>query len=161
MLHMVKIGDVAPAFCLPREGGGEVCLKDLVEKWVVLYFYPKDMTSGCTMEALDFTAVKKDFEELGAEVLGVSADSLENHRKFREKNNLTVTLLSDEEKKTLEAYGAWQTKKMYGREFKGIVRSTFLIDPKGKIAAIWPKVKIDGHVEEVLDKIRELKQGKR
>jgi thioredoxin-dependent peroxiredoxin len=155
---MVKLGELAPSFCLPKYGGDQVCLKDLKNRWVVLYFYPKDMTQGCTLEALDFTAAKKDFEKLGAEILGISADSIESHRRFKEKNNLSITLLSDEEKKTLEAYGAWQTKKMYGREFKGIIRSTFLIDPKGIIVYFWPKVKVTNHVEEVLSKLKELSE---
>ena len=153
---MINIGELAPLFCLPKDGGDQVCLKDLKGRWVVLYFYPKDLTQGCTLEALDFTAAKKDFEKLGAEILGVSADSLDSHRRFREKNNLTITLLSDEEKKTLEAYGAWQIKKMYGREFKGVIRSTFLIDPKGIVVFTWPKVKVANHVNEVLTKLKEL-----
>ena len=153
---MINIGELAPLFCLPKDGGDQVCLKDLKGRWVVLYFYPKDLTQGCTLEALDFTAAKKDLEKLGAEILGVSADSLDSHRRFREKNNLTITLLSDEEKKTLEAYGAWQTKKMYGREFKGVIRSTFLIDPKGMVVFTWSKVKVANHVNEVLTKLKEL-----
>ena len=153
---MINIGELAPLFCLPQHGGDQVCLKDLKGRWIVLYFYPKDLTQGCTLEALDFTAAKKDFEKLGAEILGVSADSLDSHRRFREKNNLTITLLSDEEKKTLETYGAWQIKKMYGREFKGVIRSTFLIDPKGIVVFTWPKVKVANHVNEVLTKLKEL-----
>jgi len=153
---MINIGELAPLFCLPKDGGDQVCLKDLKGRWIVLYFYPKDLTQGCTLEALDFTAAKKDFEKLGAEILGVSADSLDSHRRFREKNNLTITLLSDEEKKTLETYGAWQIKKMYGREFKGVIRSTFLIDPKGIVVFTWPKVKVANHVNEVLTKLKEL-----
>ena len=153
---MINIGELAPLFCLPKDGGDQVCLKDLKGRWVVLYFYPKDLTQGCTLEALDFMAARKDFEKLGAEILGVSADSLDSHRRFREKNNLTITLLSDEEKKTLEAYGAWQIKKMYGREFKGVIRSTFLIDPKGMVVFTWPKVKVANHVNEVLTKLKEL-----
>ena len=153
---MINIGELAPLFCLPKDGGDQVCLKDLKGRWIVLYFYPKDLTQGCTLEALDFTAAKKDLEKLGAEILGVSADSLDSHRRFREKNNLTITLLSDEEKKTLETYGAWQIKKMYGREFKGVIRSTFLIDPKGIVVFTWPKVKVANHVNEVLTKLKEL-----
>ncbi len=152
---MLKIGEKAPEFCLAGDKG-RVCLKDLIGKWVVLYFYPKDMTSGCTLEALEFTASISDFERENAAVLGVSADTVESHAKFREKKNLTHTLLSDADKSTLEAYGVWQTKKMYGKEFKGIIRSTFLIDKSGNIAYIWPKVSPAGHAEEVLSKIREL-----
>ncbi len=153
---MLKIGDHAPEFCLQGDQG-KICLKDLKGKWVALYFYPKDNTSGCTMEALEFTDLYKEFEAEGAKILGVSADSVESHAKFREKKNLIHSLLSDSEKKTLEAYGVWQTKKMYGKEFKGIVRSTYLIDPKGLVAFIWPKVSPGGHAEQVLAKIKELK----
>ena len=153
---MFKIGDRAPDFCLDGDQG-QKCLKDLRGKWVALYFYPKDNTAGCTMEALEFTSLQQEFEAEVAIILGVSADSVESHLKFREKKNLTHTLLSDEKKITLEAYGVWQTKKMYGKEFKGIIRSTYLIDPKGLIAYIWPKVKPEGHAEEVLAKIKELK----
>ncbi|OGD59901.1 peroxiredoxin [Candidatus Bathyarchaeota archaeon RBG_13_52_12] len=153
---MLKIGDPAPDFCL-RGDQGQICLNDLKGKWVALYFYPKDNTSGCTMEALEFTALNQEFESEGAKILGVSADSVESHAKFRERKNLTHALLSDEEKKTLEAYGVWQTKKMYGKEFKGVIRSTYLIGPKGVIAYIWPKVKPEGHADEVLEKIKELK----
>jgi len=116
------------------------------------------MTSGCTLEALDFTSLRPSFEKEGAEIIGISADSPESHAKFQEKSNLIHTLLSDEDKTTLEAYGVWQTKKLYGREFKGIIRSTFLIDPYGKIAFIWLKVKVDGHAEYVLNKLMELKK---
>ncbi len=152
---MLKIGEKAPGFCLAGDKG-RVCLKDLIGKWVVLYFYPKDMTSGCTLEALEFTASISDFERENAAVLGVSADTVESHAKFREKKNLAHTLLSDADKSTLEAYGVWQTKKMYGKEFKGIIRSTFLIDKKGNIAYVWPKVSPAGHAEEALSKIKEL-----
>ena len=154
---MLKIGDSAPDFCLQGDQG-RVCLEDLKGRWVALYFYPKDNTSGCTMEALEFTALNREFEKDGAKIFGISADTVESHEKFREKKNLTHALLSDVEKKTLEAYGVWQTKKMYGKEFKGIIRTTYLIDPKGLIAYIWPKVKPEGHADEVLTKIRDLKK---
>lgn len=153
---MLNAGVPAPDFCLEGDRG-RVCLKDLKGMWVALYFYPKDNTSGCTMEALEFTALDREFESEGAKILGVSADTVESHAKFRERKNLTHTLLSDEGKTTLEAYGVWQTKKLHGREFKGIVRTTFLIDPKGLIAFVWPKVKPEGHAEEVLAKIKEIK----
>ena len=152
---MLKIGEKAPDFCLAGDIG-QVCLKDLKGKWVVVYFYPKDMTSGCTIEALEFTELKADFETENAVILGISADSIQSHAKFREKQNLKHTLLSDIDKKILEAYGVWQTKKMYGKEFKGIIRSTYLIDDKGNIANIWAKVSPAGHAEEVLTKIKEL-----
>jgi len=116
------------------------------------------MTSGCTLEALDFTAEKTGFDSEGAIVIGVSADPRESHVKFREKNKLKHTLLSDTEKIMLEKYGVWQTKKLYGREFKGILRTTFLINPEGTIMYIWNKVKVEGHAEQVLEKLKELKK---
>jgi peroxiredoxin Q/BCP len=155
---LIQIGDYAPELELPDSDGNIVTLKELKGRWVVLYFYPKDMTSGCTVEALDFTFEKTGFDAEGAIVLGVSADSQESHLKFREKNQLKHTLLSDTEKHTLEMYSVWNTKKLYGREFKGIVRTTFLIDPKGSIVYIWLKVKVKGHAQEVLNKIKELKK---
>jgi thioredoxin-dependent peroxiredoxin len=155
---LIQIGDNAPDIELPDSDGKIVTLKELKGRWVVIYFYPKDMTSGCTIEALDFTFEKAGFDSEGAVVLGISADSQESHLKFREKNNLKHSLLSDTEKHSLETYGVWQTKKLYGREFKGIVRTTFLIDPKGFIVYIWPKVKVEDHAQEVLKKIRELKK---
>jgi peroxiredoxin Q/BCP len=154
---MLNLGDKAPDFCLQGDQG-RVCLKDLKDMWVVLYFYPKDNSSGCIMEALEFTSLDREFEAEGAKILGVSADTVESHAKFREKKKLTHALLSNVDKNVLEAYGVWQTKKLYGREFKGIIRSTYLIDPKGLIAFVWPKVKPEGHAEEVLAKIRELKK---
>lgn len=153
---MLQIGDQAPDFCLEDPERGEICLSDQVGKWVVLYFYPKDNTKGCTMEALEFTAAEDDFKAKNAEIIGVSADSLKSHSRFREKHNLSITLLSDTEKDALQAYGAWQLKKMYGREYMGIIRSTFLIDPEGKIAHIWPKVRVAGHVDDVIKKLTEL-----
>jgi peroxiredoxin Q/BCP len=143
-------------FCLPDAEKGQVCLNDQRGKWVVLYFYPKDGTKGCTMEALEFTAAEDEFNAKGAVVLGVSPDSPESHVKFKEKNELTVTLLSDTEKEILTGYGVWQKKKMYGREYMGVVRSTYLIDPDGKIAHIWPKVKVAGHADAVMEKLVEL-----
>ncbi|WP_456452681.1 thioredoxin-dependent thiol peroxidase [Hydrogenimonas sp.] len=154
---MVEVGQKAPEFCLPNQDEVEICLRDLKGKWVVLYFYPKDLTPGCTTEACDFTEAMPDFEELDAVILGVSPDSPEKHRKFIEKKGLKITLLSDENKEVLKAYGAWGLKKMYGREFEGVIRSTFLIDPEGKVAAVWPKVRVKGHVEAVKQKLEELK----
>ncbi|MBN2335804.1 thioredoxin-dependent thiol peroxidase [Candidatus Bathyarchaeota archaeon] len=153
----LKRGDQAPTFCLPDAEKGQVCLKDHRGRWVVLYFYPKDGTKGCTMEALEFTAAEDEFNALGAEVLGVSPDSPESHTKFIDKHGLGVTLLSDSEKETLSSYGAWQKKKMYGREYMGVVRSTILIDPEGKVAHVWPKVKVKGHVDAVLTRLKELR----
>ena len=152
----LNIGDKAPGFCLPDAEKGQVCLKDQRGKWVVLYFYPKDGTKGCTMEALEFTAAEDEFKAKGAVVLGVSPDSPESHVKFKEKNELTVTLLSDTEKEILTGYGVWQKKKMYGREYMGVIRSTYLIDPDGNIAHIWPKVRVAGHADAVMEKLTEL-----
>jgi peroxiredoxin Q/BCP len=153
----LSIGSEAPNFCLPNQDGEEVCLEDHRGKWVVLYFYPKDNTKGCTLEALDFTLNKAELEALGATVLGISPDSVESHEGFCMKHDLTITLLSDPEHEVLEKYGVWQLKKMYGREFHGVVRSTFLIDPEGKIAHEWRKVSVDGHVDAVKEKLAELK----
>jgi peroxiredoxin Q/BCP len=153
----LSIGSEAPNFCLPNQDGEEVCLEDHRGKWVVLYFYPKDNTKGCTLEALDFTLNKAALEAMGATVLGISPDSVESHEGFCMKHDLTITLLSDPEHEVLEKYGVWQLKKMYGREFHGVVRSTFLIDPEGKIAHEWRKVSVDGHVDAVKEKLAELK----
>ena len=154
--NVPNVGEPAPDFCLPNQDEDTVCLRDLKGKWVVLYFYPKDNTSGCTREAVDFTTHLDAFRERNAVILGVSPDSTRSHRNFCNKHNLKITLLSDPEHKVIEAYGAWQLKKMYGREYYGVMRSTFLIDPEGKIAWVWPQVKVKGHVEEVLDKLVEL-----
>ncbi len=156
---MPEIGEKAPDFCLPNQDNEEVCLRDLQGSWVVLYFYPKDNTPGCTTEALDFTAHLNEFQGLGATVLGVSPDSVRKHQNFIAKKELKVTLLSDEEKEVCQAYGVWQLKKNYGREYMGVVRSTFLIDPDGIIRAKWEKVRVKGHVEEVLNKLRDLVQS--
>jgi len=155
---MLKVGDKAPDFCLPNQDSEEICLRDFAGSWVVLYFYPKDNTPGCTTEALDFTALKSEFEKEGATILGVSPDSIKRHQNFITKKELQITLLSDEDKEVAQKYGVWQLKKMYGREYMGIVRSTFLIDPDGNIAEIWTKVKVKGHAQEVLEKLKELKK---
>ena len=154
----LKEGDEAPSFCLPDKDDREICLTDFKGKWIVLYFYPKDNTSGCTREAVEFTGAINEFEKLNSVVLGVSPDSVERHYKFAEKHDLGVTLLSDVEHKVLEAYGVWQQKKMYGREFWGVVRSTFLIDPEGKVAHVWRKVRVKGHVEAVKCRVLELQR---
>ena len=152
----LKIGDPAPDFCLPDPDRGEICLSDQRDKWVILYFYPKDNTKGCTLEALEFTAAEDEFKKKNAIILAASPDSLRSHTKFRTKHNLTINLLSDPDKVTLEKYGAWQLKKMYGREYMGVMRSSYIIDPEGKIAHIWPKVRVKGHVEAVMEKLAEL-----
>ncbi|MDR1910838.1 MAG: thioredoxin-dependent thiol peroxidase, partial [Helicobacteraceae bacterium] len=146
----------APDFSLPNQDGVEISLRDLLGKWVVLYFYPKDNTSGCTKEACDFTANLNEFEKLGAFVIGVSPDSVKSHQNFIAKQKLVHTLLSDEGKTTLETYGVWKEKSMYGRKYMGVERTTYLIDPKGAIAFIWQKVSVTGHSAAVLEKLREL-----
>jgi peroxiredoxin Q/BCP len=151
-----EIGKKAPAFTLPDEQGQKTSLNDLTGRWKVLYFYPKDDTPGCTTEACDFTDGLKDFEKLSATVIGVSPDSVESHQKFRDKYKLKVTLLSDPEKAVLQKYGAYGTKKLYGKETEGVIRSTFLIDPDNKIAHAWPNVKANGHAEQVMQKLRDL-----
>lgn len=152
----LQAGDVAPAFKLPGAGGGHLSLAGLKGKKVVLYFYPKDDTSGCTKEAIEFNALKDDFAEAGAVVVGVSPDGVKSHDKFREKYGLTFPLAADEDKETLNAYGVWIEKSMYGKKYMGVDRSTFLIDAKGRIARVWRKVKVPGHAEEVLAAARGL-----
>ena len=147
---MLKIGDKAPTFSLPTGEGKTLALKDLKGKKVVLYFYPKDNTSGCTKEACSFQENFSALRNKKAIVLGVSGDSASSHAKFAAKYDLTFSLLSDEKKEVLKAYGVWKEKSMYGRKYMGIERTTFIIDEDGKIAQIFSKVKVDGHAEEVL-----------
>lgn len=149
-------GIEAPDFELPRDGGGTIKLSDLRGRPVVLFFYPKDDTSGCTAEAIDFSALRPDFEKLGAVVIGMSPDTTKSHDKFKAKHELTVDLVSDSEKKTLEKYGVWVEKSMYGRKYMGVERSTFLIDKDGRIADVWRKVKVPGHAEAVLKAVEAL-----
>lgn len=156
---MIELESVAPEFCLPNQDDVEICLRDLKGKWIVLYFYPKDNTPGCTTEACDFSEAAPDFSTLNAVILGVSADSTAKHRDFIEKKDLNITLLSDEEKGMLQAYGVWQMKKNYGKEYMGIVRSTLIIDPKGVVKALWKNVKVKDHARIVKEKLEEL-QGK-
>lgn len=143
-------GDSAPAFTLPGAGGKDVSLADFAGKKIVLYFYPKDDTSGCTKEAIEFNALREKFAKAKTIVVGMSPDSAKSHDKFREKYSLALPLAADESKGTLAAYGVWVEKSMYGRKYMGVERSTFLIDAKGKIVRIWRKVKVPGHAEEVL-----------
>lgn len=143
-------GAKAPKFKLPRDGGGEVSLSDYSGQKLVLYFYPKADTSGCTQEAKDFTALASAFAKAGTAILGVSADPVKRQDKFKAKYDLAITLASDETHEMLEAYGVWAEKSMYGRKYMGILRNTYLIGPDGKIARVWEKVKIPGHAEEVL-----------
>lgn len=150
---MLKIGDKAPEFSLVADSGGKISLKDLKGKKVVLYFYPKDMTSGCTQEACDFRDNIKKFEKKNTVVIGVSPDDTKSHNKFKDKYELPFTLLSDETKTMLNDYGVWQEKSMYGRKYMGVVRTTFIIDEKGMIEKIYEKVKVPGHIEELLNEI--------
>jgi len=143
-------GTQAPDFDLPTDGSGRCRLSDLRGRKVVLYFYPKDDTSGCTREAIDFSALKPAFAEAGTEVIGISIDSPASHAKFIAKHNLSITLAADEEKHVVEAYGVWGEKSMYGRKYMGVERTTFLIDADGRVAQVWPKVKVPGHAEAVL-----------
>jgi thioredoxin-dependent peroxiredoxin len=150
---MLKPGDRAPQFSLPSSDGSIVRLADYKGKTVVLYFYPKDDTPGCTKEACSFQEGLGKFGRKGAVVLGVSADSVQSHQKFAAKYSLAFPLLSDETKEVCKEYGVWQEKSLYGRKFMGIVRTTFIIDKKGIVQHIFPKVKVDGHSKEILDVI--------
>ena len=156
---MLKVGENAPEFCLPNQDDVEICLRDLKGKWIVLYFYPKDNTPGCATEACGFSEALSEFNDLDAVIFGVSPDSTKKHRNFIEKKDLDITLLSDEEKIVLESYGVWQLKKMYGREYMGVVRTTFIIDPDGVIQEVFNKVKVKGHVDAVKTRLQELKNS--
>ena len=165
---MLEVGEKAKGFCLPNQDDVEICLRDLQGKWIVLYFYPRDNTPGCTTQACDFTEQEAKFDDLDAIVLGVSADTTKKHRNFIEKHNLSVTLLSDESTQMMQEYGVWQLKKNYGKEYMGIVRSTYIINPKGEIAFAWENVRVrvkkkkEGetietlHVDLVREKLAEL-----
>ncbi|MEM1152347.1 MAG: thioredoxin-dependent thiol peroxidase [Pseudomonadota bacterium] len=150
---MVAIGDKAPDFSLPGAGGKTLSLSDYAGQWLVLYFYPKDDTPGCTTEAVDFSALAAEFRSRGASVIGISKDTVAKHDKFRDKHDLTVDLASDEEGSVCEAYGVWVEKNMYGKKYMGIQRATFLISPDGSVSEVWPKVKVKGHAQAVLDRI--------
>lgn len=150
----LEVGQDAPRFELPRDGGGTLKLAELIGNPIVLYFYPKDDTSGCTAEAIDFSRLRPEFEKAGATVIGISPDSVKSHDKFKTKHGLAVDLVSDETRSTLETYGVWVEKSMYGRKYMGVERTTILIGRDGKIARIWAKVKVPGHAEEVLDAVR-------
>jgi thioredoxin-dependent peroxiredoxin len=150
MAGKLDTGVKAPPFKLPRDGGGEVSLTDFAGKKLVLYFYPKADTPGCTKEAIDFSRLKAAFAKAGTEVLGVSADPVTAQDKFKTKHKLSIALASDEKRRMLEAYGVWQEKSMYGRKFMGIVRATFLIGPDQRVTKVWPRVSVNGHADEVL-----------
>lgn len=150
------IGEKAPAFTLPRDGGANVSLKDFKGRNLVLYFYPKADTPGCTKEAMAFSALRAAFAKTGTDILGVSADSVKAQDKFVAKHKLKIPLASDETKQMLRAYGAWGEKSMYGRKYLGVIRRTFLIDRDGRIAQAWPTVRVAGHAEEVLEAAKAL-----
>ena len=153
----LDVGDKAPSFSLPADGGGTVSLKDFKGKTLVLYFYPKDDTSGCTAEACAFRDALPDFSKVKADIIGISKDPVKKHDKFKAKYDLNFPLAADENMKTCETYGVWVEKSMYGRKYMGIERSTFLIDGKGVIRNVWRKVKVPGHAEAVLEAAAELK----
>ncbi len=150
----------APEFCLPNQDNVEICLRDLKGKWIVLYFYPKDNTPGCTTEAKEFSELLDEFENLDAIVIGISPDSPKKHCNFIEKHDLSLTLLSDENKEVLKAYGAWGKKKMYGKEYEGIIRSTFIIDPNQNIVKEYKNVRAKGHAKKVFEDLKNLKEKK-
>jgi len=152
----LAVGSQAPNFTCKTDGDATTSLKDFKGKKIVLYFYPKDMTPGCTTEACEFRDTHPDFSKINTEIIGVSKDSVKRHDKFKEKYELPFTLAADEDGKMCEAYGVWQEKKNYGKTYMGIVRSTFLIDEKGKIAAVWRNLRVKGHVEKVLEEAQKL-----
>lgn len=155
----LDVNSKAPTFTLPANDGKTVSLSDYKDRYVVLYFYPKDDTPGCTKEAIAFTAHKNAFDELGADIIGVSKDTPAKHDKFIAKHELGIDLVSDESGEMIESYGVWVEKNMYGRKYMGIQRATFLIDPKGKIAHIWPKVRVKDHAEDVLGTLNSLTEN--
>jgi peroxiredoxin Q/BCP len=157
MSQWIEVGQKAPDFTLKTDSGSKIKLSELRGNPVVIYFYPKDDTPGCTREACAFRDRTKELEKLGATVLGISPDSVESHGKFRDKYNLNFPLLADEGHRVAEKYGAWREKNMYGKKTMGIQRSTFLIDAVGKIARLWKAVKVDGHDQQVIDALKQLK----
>jgi peroxiredoxin Q/BCP len=156
MAQDLEVGKRAPAFTLKRDGGGSVSLKDFKGRKLVVYFYPKADTPGCTREAIDFSRLRNQFAKVGTDILGVSADPVERQDKFKRKHKIALTLGSDPEHDMLTAYGAWGEKSLYGRKFMGVIRKTVLIDDQGHIARVWPKVRVEGHAQEVLDAAKAL-----
>lgn len=152
----VNTGDIAPAFSLPDQNGNTVTLDDFKGKTVILYFYPKDDTSGCTKEACQFRDSFPSFKEMNAVILGVSPDSVKSHKKFADKYNLSFSLLSDEDKSVIEKYDVWKEKSMYGRKYMGVERTTFVIDKKGKIRKVYNKVKVPDHDKQILETLKEI-----
>ena len=155
---MLEVATQTPDFCLANQDEEEICFRDIKGKWIILYFYPKDNTPGCTTQACGFTEALPDFTALDAIILGVSPDSPKKHRNFIEKKNLGITLLADEDKELCKLFGIWQLKKFMGKEYMGVVRSTFIINPEGNIVATWTKVRVKNHVEEVRAKLEALQQ---
>lgn len=153
---MLELESTAPDFCLSNQDDVEICLRDLRGKWIVLYFYPKDSTPGCTTEACEFSEAMDDYDDLGAIILGVSADSTKSHRNFIEKKSLDITLMSDPTTQMMQSYGVWALKKNYGKEYMGVVRSTYIIDPKGIVRAVWTNVKVKEHVLRVKEELAKL-----
>ena len=157
MSKILEVGNKAPDFTIPNQDGKSVNLDDLSGKWTVIYFYPRDDTPGCTIEAKEFTELNGKFNEHGASIYGISPDNEAKHCKFIDKYELKVELLADTEKTMLSEYGVWQEKSMYGKTYMGVVRTTYLINPDGNISEAWPKVKAKGHAEAVLNRLIELK----
>lgn len=154
MSNLLEIGQNAPDFTLNNHKGETINLKDILGQWLILYFYPKDNTPGCTTEAQDFTRLTPEFEKFSAKIIGISPDSEKSHCKFIDKHNLSIELLCDPDHTVAEAYGVWSLKKFMGKEYMGIVRSTFIINPEGKIAYIWSKVRVKNHAEKVLNQLQ-------
>ena len=154
MADILNVGDRAPDFKSQDQNGDAVSLQDYSDRWLILYFYPKDNTPGCTTEAKDFTTYLEQFNDLGADILGVSPDSEKSHCKFITKHELSINLLSDPDNQVIEAYKVWRLKKFMGKEYMGVVRSTFLISPDGKIAHVWDKVRVKAHAEKVLAELK-------
>ncbi|HIC43394.1 MAG TPA: thioredoxin-dependent thiol peroxidase [Sulfurimonas sp.] len=153
---MLEVGNKAPEFCLPNQDDVEICSRDLKGKWIVLYFYPRDNTPGCTTEACEFTQAEPEFDNLDAIIIGVSADTTKKHRNFIEKHSLGITLLADVSTEMMQEFGVWKMKKNYGKEYMGIVRTTLIIDPKGMIAEVWNNVRVKEHVAKVQTRLAEL-----
>jgi len=158
-LAELEIGSIAPDFEIKNQDGVIVKSSDLKGKWTIIYFYPKDNTPGCSTEAIEFSYYKKDMEDVGVKIIGISRDSIESHKKFIEKKSLTIELLSSEESDMTEKYGVWQLKKNYGKEYMGIVRTTYIISPDLKIAEVYKKVKVNGHAGKVVNRVKELING--
>ena len=157
---MLKLGEKAPEFCLPDRNAQKVYLSNFFRKWVVVYFYPKDGSAGCTQEAIDFSSLLTKFEELNAVVIGISPDSVKSHYDFCAKNNLQMLLLSDRTQKVMQQYGAYRVRKIYGQDKTALVRCTYIINPGGVVAAEWDNVHVGGHAQTVLDTLKDLKKKK-